>query len=278
MLVVIPGKRANQRHVVVAVVTSVWKSQKKPKLVTAPCPLSHVVAFRCVQMEPLKQSISAFEAKDSSTPWVLKPEALIAVLATAEVEGFHMGIDSLQVRLSSESVEILDRATSAAEWWPAPLPDGEDEVGGSGLYKSRGRGRRAKNPKKQAKSAARIQRNNPGKVRRDQRGQKKDPVERGAVLLKNATNEEPLEFCQANCKRTGVGSRLVCQMMVRFKHLEEENFKDYTQSFNVDELCVVRHETCKGMQWKEVVSGAHSFLCAEFLAWPLLFLEFFGWV
>ena len=58
ILAVVPGKQ--QRRSIVAMVTSVWKSMKRPKLVTTHCPLSHIVAFRCIELVPGAESISTF--------------------------------------------------------------------------------------------------------------------------------------------------------------------------------------------------------------------------
>lgn len=138
MAVLIPSKGG--RKLEVAVVTCVWKSQKKPKLVTTACPLNHLVAFRCFEMSPVPENVASWQTTEASRAWVMKPEALVAVLAPASQESFKMELEGLQVQLSGESIEILDRVSQAASWWPLAVEDVDSKQPG-GLYLPRKRGR-----------------------------------------------------------------------------------------------------------------------------------------
>jgi hypothetical protein len=62
--VVVPKKSQNrkQRALIVAYITSVWKSNKQPKLVTSAIPLGHVVAFRCTELQPLDRNVASWQA------------------------------------------------------------------------------------------------------------------------------------------------------------------------------------------------------------------------
>ena len=275
---VVPGKSGSKlaRRVMVAMVSSVWKNHKKPKLVTTSCPLSHVVALRCVEFQPLPASISSWRATESSVPWVLKPEALIAILAPLSEEEMKLGTESLDIKLSGESVEMLDKASKAGEWWPTPETEPETGKGcaTNGLFVSRKRTRGSRatgsKPAKQ-KSRRRFvysmktKKKNSKKNGKEEKGKEAASKESAAIVLKKAAEEKPIPFQPENFRRTSNGCLLVPQMLMEFKKLEEINFKKHMPSFNVDNECMLTHEKCKGMSWEKVVSGAHPYLCAVFL-------------
>ena len=270
---VVPGKSGNKitRRVIVAMVSSVWKCHKKPKLVTTSCPLSHAVALRCVEFAPLSVSISSWRATESSVPWVLKPEALIAILAPLSEEDIKLGTETLDIKLSGESVEILDKASSAGEWWPTPETEPQTGKGcaTNGLFVSRKRmrGSRATESKqaKQKNKRKFVYSRKKTSKKKDKKGKEAASKESGAIVLKKAAEEKPIPFQPENLRRSSNGCLLVPQMLIEFKKLEEINFKKHMPSFNVDNECMLTHEKCKGMSWEKVVSGAHPYLCAVFL-------------
>lgn len=171
MAVVVPGpwgNRAPKKQLVVALVTSIWRCTKQPKLVTARVPLAQVIAFRCTELEPLKRSVGAWAAREDSKAWVLKPETLAALLAPQE-DGVELATDYIEVQLSGESVAMLDELRQVSDWWPDPEQDDEGEPTSStaiaGLFLS---GRSARK-RKQASGVA-----NRGKWARRKEGQATD--------------------------------------------------------------------------------------------------------
>lgn len=222
MAVVVPGRRGalRRRQIIVAMVTSIWKSTKKPKLVTSPFPLSHLIAFRCCQLEPCADSVSRWEASEKSIPWVLKPEAILAVLAPFDAESVDLGTEKLIVRLSGDSVQLLDGLSTASECWPTP----EDEPSGdqghlSGLFVSRRKGRKrgaavlGQHAKiaKVATSIAKSKKKMKG-AKKKQKAAKKSEKKK-TVSLRKAAEEKQIDFESSNCRRNGVGPVLVLQMM-----------------------------------------------------------------
>lgn len=257
--VLIPSKGG--RKLEVAVVTCVWKSQKKPKLVTTACPLNHLVAFRCFEMSPVSDNVARWETTEASRAWVMKPEALVAVLAPASPESFKMELEGLQVQLSGESIQILDQVSTAASWWPLMEEDVNSKQPG-GLYLPRKRGRAAK-----AKGGAKAV------AKRAKRGMGQDDgvdgvdgdEGAGALRLKRST-AKTITFMEENCTRTADGRVLVEQMMVRLKQMEQRNFPDHSPVFDQDGKCQVRHDKCKGVSWEDILANAFSYMCAEYLS------------
>ena len=86
MAVVVPKKSQNrkQRALIVAYITSVWKSNKQPKIGDigdsswACCSVS---LHRAAAPGP---NVASWQAKEDSPAWVLKPETVVAVLAVSE--------------------------------------------------------------------------------------------------------------------------------------------------------------------------------------------------
>eukprot|EP00435_Cladocopium_sp_Y103_P072345 s131_g40.t1 len=275
---VVPKRSYNKtvRSLIVAYVTSVWKSNKKPKLVTTSVPLSHVVAFRCTEMTAMDRNVASWQVKEDSTPWVLKPETLLAVLAPSNVEdAVNLGTDSMSVQLSGESVGILDSLQRAPDWWPV-LPedggDGEDEEcqnkAVAGLFvTARRKRKRLSGAKNHAQDARAV---NPGnadksmnKKRKDKK-EKKDKKESKKNLLKKVRKEKQIPFDPKYFRRNGMGPVIVVQTMVKMKCLEEETFATKgAPCFDVDGKCMIKHKACENIIWDDVVNHAHSFFCAE---------------
>ena len=75
----------------------------------------------------MPESIATYEAAEDALPWVLKPHAVVAVLAPYDgPEAVDLQVERLRVQLSGESVGILDSSASAPEWWPTE-EDADDE-------------------------------------------------------------------------------------------------------------------------------------------------------
>ena len=256
------------RTLIVAYVTSVWKSNKQPKLVTTSVPLSHVVAFRAVEMSPMDHNVATWEVREHAVPWVVKPETLLAVLAPADFEGsVNLQTHSMTVQLSGESVAILDGLQQAPEWWPSMPEEGSEEcksTAQSGLFLS-ARRKRKPTPSGTKNHAAKK----PVVAEKKKRGKKTDKKEKKDKkvrqnLLKNAKKEKQIACDPKNFRRNGGGPLLVAQTMVKLRCIEDEMFSENGATcFDADGKCMVQHVNCEGIMWEDVVNHAHPYLCAE---------------
>ena len=268
-----------RRGIIVALVTSLWKSSKKPKLLTSACQLSHVIAFRCIELHGRDECVSLFEATESSMPWVLKPEAIVAILAPASQEAIDLGTESMKVRLSGESIQLLDTLATAAQWWPTPAdePQGKEGQGSAlaGVFISRRRKRgRGAAPLGQQAKVAKIGKSlaagvktkkNKSEKKKKKKSEKKESKKSKKASLKKAAADKKIELSVENCRRNGAGPLLVKQMMVQFRNMEAAKFSTQALSFNSGGECQVKHEKCKNVMWEAVQDGAHSYFCAECL-------------
>lgn len=113
LIVLVPkiGGSAGARVPRVCVTLSVWTSVKKPKLATVPAVLDHCVALRIIQMERKFDSSTCdlFECTGTSVAWVVKPQSVVAVL---DVEEFADNQDFCQVKLTANSLSMVDKMMS----------------------------------------------------------------------------------------------------------------------------------------------------------------------
>ena len=206
-------------------------------------------------------------------PWVLKPQTVVAILSPQADEPVRMEVEKMTVRLSGESVAILDRFNHVAEWWPACEEDMEEspEVKATdGLFINKRR-RRAMKDRKGNPRPAKIRSMvlSPGKFAKNSRktNKKPDPEAVAAAKsekkkrLRTATINDPVDFEVQNCKRNGRGPRLVLQMMIKLRNLDNA-----TSLFRDDGTCKLQHPACAGVQWQEISDAAHSYFCAERLS------------
>ena len=279
MAVLVPRKRGPNtpsRSLIVACVTSIWKSSKQPKLVTSGVPISHVCAFRCIELQPMDESIAMYQAGEDALPWVLKPHAVVAVLGAYDgPEAVDLSVHRFKIQLSGESVGILDASASAPQWWPTE-EDADEEAqpqqrNASGLFQSKKRKRAAGNAKaKAAKIAAAKEANKfAEKTRKKRRARRAKAALEGApcmrklTLLKKAKNEKVLPWAEKLVRRNGSGPVLVSQMMIKLRSLEEEHFNGEKMCFDSDDKCVLKHAKCQNVTWENVVEHTHPYFCAE---------------
>eukprot|EP00438_Fugacium_kawagutii_P030301 Skav225600 [mRNA] locus=scaffold1399:234939:237459:- [translate_table: standard] len=269
---VVPKRSSKKimRSLIVAYVTSVWKSNKQPKLVTTAIPLSQVVAFRVTEMSPMDHSVACWDVKEDAVTWVLKPEALLAVLApSAQEDAVNLGTNSMTVQLSGESLAILDSIKTAPQWWPSMPEDGQDEEDEknqavAGLFVSRKKRKRRCGAKNHAQDAR--AKNHAEDTENAEKKNKKNKKNKKSSrnLLKKARKEKQVPCDAKNFRRNGLGPILVAQTMVKMKCLEEEVLPPHkARCFDADGKCMVQDSVCEGIMWEDVVNHAHPFLCAE---------------
>lgn len=270
-----PNKGSPARVLLTGLVESIWKNQKKPQLTTTPVAFSHVVALRCVQLSLEGLSEKIFTCNCTSTPWVIEPVSVVAVL---DVESSRNSVEHLQVQLTRGSLEVMDSLDGANSWWPQ---DDEGMLNGAqaGLYVSRKR-RRNRQPKAKAKAKAAaatgdLPDSDPeehvkmptaadasaGKKKRRRKKIEKKVSGKKLSKLKAAKKLKPIAFLAENVKRNGLGPALVHQTMRTLLALEMEKFPDKA-SF-VDGVCVIDLPGVRGVSWDCILASAHQFFIAE---------------
>lgn len=90
----------------VCLVLSVWTCQRKPKLSTQPADLTHCVAVRVVELMQVEKSHQTYSCDGRSRAWVLKPQAIVAVLA---VESTRDAVHACTLTLTDASRALLNR-------------------------------------------------------------------------------------------------------------------------------------------------------------------------
>ena len=155
MVVVVPKHARSaqtQRQAVLAVVTSIWKNAKRPKLSTVGLSMTHIVAARCLEFTHVEGSVNKWKVDDRSKPWIVRPEAVAAVL---DCKRYDNRVENLIVEMTEDSEWYLDAICSLPDWWPVEELDEEIENNEPGLYLPRRRGRRAK-AKAKASAKAKV--------------------------------------------------------------------------------------------------------------------------
>ena len=260
------GNGRLERVLIVAYVTSIWKSNKQPKLVTTAAPLAQIVALRVTEMTPMAVNVASYKAMEDATAWVLKPESVLAVLTPApQDDAVRLEVDQIVVQISGDSVAIVDSLASAPQWWPILEEDDKAEenkpvaAAAAGLFLTARRKRNKKGCKQQPEDAQEKESN--GK-----KGVKKGPFIK--KFLKKAKKDTEVAYEASNFRRNGKGPVLVSQTMQKMKCLEEDKLPSARAQpcFDDDGQCIIDHTACKGCTWDKVSKNAHPFLCAE---WPV---------
>lgn len=103
VLVLLP-QHGGSRRLVVALVMSVWVGVGKPKLTTCKTAIGHCVALRIVIMQ--ESSGNVFQCNGTSEAWMVKPEAIVAVLAFKMDADEDKEVGLCSVELTEESVAL----------------------------------------------------------------------------------------------------------------------------------------------------------------------------
>lgn len=280
------------RSAVLAVVMTVWRNSKKPMVTNLPASFGHVVAFRCAELQTCAGSLDTFEAHEKSKPWILQPEAVVAIL---DVEKECLKNDRLTCKLTAASMSVLDVTSTVAGWWP--LPENQATQGNACVYK-RKRRQKGNLKKKKQKNAAETEPEVPvlgdeekektsastskkgksKKAKKEKMNGASDGVPKSKALkclkkLKKVEKAKDISFQAENFKKIGRGPTLVVQMMNRLRKLEVDKFKQL--SFNLDGVCQFPGDPkMKNVMWPQVVANAHGFFCAVPLDIPDILIHF----
>ena len=246
VIALIPGVRGRDLQTCLGMITSIWVSTKKPRLATTAVPVDHTVALRIIQMKPEREgSRQMWMSDNDSTAWVVLPHAIVAVL---DLESSEQSLEKTFVKISQESLDLLERIKGIQEWWPRF----EDHASGGKkshhpvLFVHRqGRKRKAEGEDASAKASANKW------VRRAARSKKKP-------------EEIPEET--KNFKRSQRGDALIRQMMEKVKGMDCKVWDSNPVFSRDDDLCRLKDsEKSKGIPWARFLEKAPTFFKAELL-------------
>lgn len=216
--------------------------------------MTHIVALRCIELEPIEGFECRWCCSSNSIPWVIKPQAVAAVL---DVMSSKNGVESLVVDLSPESASYLDGMRRIPEWWPVEMTYEDDDADGvpekaPGLFIPRRRKRR-----KAAKSTANTAQTTVNKESKKVRGKR----------LKKALHKAPavVAFVATNMQKNKIGKALIAQSLEKMKILEQKAFPQ-NPSFTAANECMIPVEGVKGKTWEDVLATGFDFLTGGWLA------------
>lgn len=264
--------RNGSRKTCVAMVTTIWKNQKKPVLACRGLSLAHVVAFRCIELQVSLENEKRFQCNENSLCWVLRPQTLVAILNFTSV---NMGTDMTEVELTDKSVQVVEDTILFAHWWPEA---DEEEHWGSGLYVRKKRcknqkkkkvipetsekdGEKMSEPKKSKTKKKKKKTKKPKETENAAEGEDKEP-KAPKLKKKKAADLKEIAFVLENFKKKGVGPALILQTMQRLRVLEAQQFPD-EPSFSAEDVCNIDLDKVKGTPWNAVKTSALSFFLSE---------------
>eukprot|EP00438_Fugacium_kawagutii_P011673 Skav222269 [mRNA] locus=scaffold2459:109851:118154:- [translate_table: standard] len=250
------GGNVAGRAPAVAMVMSVWISQKMPKLATSPVPLDHAVALRVIRLKPVVGN-SSYQGDGFSESWQIRPELVIAVLS---VEDYDNNPLRCRIRLTEESIDLVVATQKAQEWWPKFMEEAEDGSKNKkaekyqGLFVPRqgtGRKRRAK-----AKAAPKA------KANAEETGKEK-AKRKIRMRLKKRKTSKALEETPANFVRNAKGEAMIKQVMDRCKTLDLKRFPERAL-FDENDLCRLKLGKCHGRKWETFEKFAFEYFKTEY--------------
>ena len=250
----------------VAMVTSVWMNVKKPRLATSSIPCDQCTALRIVQLES-GSGISQWQCNEVSSAWVVRPQAIVAVLDVADVSKETAGC---KVILTQGSVDLVEKMESIPSWWPElkeddPTQKGKRNPAQQLLYVHR-QGRKRKTAEGPGDGPAPPEPTD---------GQPSEGAEVPKPRLKRAKETPLIPEDIQNFRRTSKGAALIQQMLEKAKALDSKKFVENT-AFSKDDVCRVEHVSCKGVSWETLFEKAPDFFRAEHLGWREWKNEQFG--
>ena len=228
---------------------------KKPKLATMKVQLEQSVAIRIIEMFPI--SPGRWRCASASTPWVVRPEALVAILDVKEEEE---ATESCTVQLTEESGQLIVNCQDAPTWWP--LPEGSKDKSACLYVQKRGRKRKAatkavtkkivKKARKMIGKKAKGSASTKTKKKTAEQTKAKSPKKAGKAVKKS----ENIEFTVKNLTRSKRGFRVIQRMMAKIKVSDATAFS----LFDLDSgKCKLGTQTCQGILWQQFLDAAPKY-------------------
>ena len=283
-------RHGNCREPKVCLVTSIWRSARKPKLCTSALGLPHVLAYKAVELSKTTDDDQSnrWTCCGKSATLVLRPEATMALL---DFETVQDSDESLVVAFSSKAVELIESMDDLASQWPQEELDLRMNV----VLPRQGRKRKAKDTSKggQGKGGASTDdtnaKKNPesalvektdkteteekeakGKSKKSKSGKKKRKhllakIKKKAIKLKPAPAEKPeIDFTAENLMKNSASDDLIQKELLKLKIAEAKAFKS-NPLFSEKDLCRITSKGTEGTPWKHIKTFAYKYFKAEYL-------------
>ena len=274
------------RTAVIGIVMCVWRGHKKPKLSTQPMSIGQVVAARVCQLVPKEaEGISWWQCTPKAESWIVRPEALVAILEFEEEETFP---DRLILKLAHQSVDLARDLPHIPDWWPQ-LPDGGQLAE---LFLPRVQRRKKKvaepaepQPEGDATGAsagaaivqasgeagsARKKVKKDKKIKKDKKKTEK-PTDSEHKILRTIRRSrllkkmEEIPFSAENLTKSQWGDRLIKQELKKLKDLDANIFQSNPLFDPATDACRVKATVCQGTSLADIMAVASEYFKKRYL-------------
>lgn len=249
VVALIPAKKSPELAAVVGLVISVWVTAKKPRLATMAVQLEHSVALRILVLRQQETKLQ-WTASGESDAWVIRPQAIVAVLDVEHWKDAHSG---LVVTLSAESLDLIRESSTAPLWWPNL--NLEDDTKPANPLFGQGAGRKRKRARAKAKTS--VKKSKPIQEKKVKQKKAKKGSTNGK--LKKAKVMGQIPFHPANLTRSKRGRALIKQLMESCKALDIAAFPDRLAFDGESGVCKLPLPACKGVLWQTFLDAAPGF-------------------
>ena len=295
------SRHGTVRECIVGLVSSVWRSGKKPQLSTAELDLAHVLAFRVIELGA-GENPKQMSCNGTSMAWTLRVEALVAILGYDKVDNSN---EKFLVTFNQESCKILEHKDELPIWWPEV-----SELKFNVFLPRQGRKRKGgkKNEKKnQEEQIAEAEETATNKKKKNKKGKKKTsfmakslkkkkkdeskaaktemgsedpkkPKPKHAARLKPAKPDKPeIAVLPENFKKNGKGGELIRQEMDKLRKADQLHFSD-RPLFDAAGHCRIRADKTEGVPWDHIVASAFTYFKARCLGRVFLWFSIYTYL
>lgn len=257
----------------VGLILSLWRSSRKPKLVTAAVSMKHVVCARVAVMD-CGSTTDGFcgVASDTSVCMIIRPMSIVAVL---DIEKTKSLSDGVSVVFSDDSQKLVESMDDINKWWPAPDPEAEfdfTQFGGAPVTKKASRKRKGKrktanqDPAASAGQQDSVADKLPGKHKASKKSKKKKSHKIGKRnILKKANAKESISCVAENFRRNAAGRLLIKQTMQKVLDADQANFTKNPFFDPLTGACLINVPECKGMTWQHILDRSPEYFRVKFL-------------
>ncbi len=249
------------RKAVVGLVTTIWISSKKPKLISgSSVSINHCLAFRLVHVTEDAEGAGKWVSTNSHHCWILKPTAIVAVL---DVQSFNDGPDGSTFTFTSVCSQWLDDLPHIPSWFPAEISEFGEGLEDERFLPRQGRRGKGKGGKgKGGKGKGGKGKKNGGAEQGGEKAEIKKKKVKFAQVSKRLRKRKILEdlpFEVSNIRKNEQGRRLIANKLRQIKLCDGAVFSSQPLFTGDPETCRLKIECCNGTLWSDIVNGAFSY-------------------
>lgn len=269
VIAVVPKKTHGiiARVAIVALVSSIWVSARKPKLTTHKVSLNHAVAVRILEMH-LHEDGQVWRAMDVSTAFVVEPTTIVSILDSEKSIEEENG---LAVKLSESSMALVQERHHFEASWPVSMDAVKSTDKLLGLYLARAkRGRKPAEGKTKAADGENGEKEKKSKKNKKGKGKHgKNAKGKGkhtfAAKLKKAKQIKETPFAAENLLKNLTGKALIEKFFQQLMEKEVAKYPTNPTFSQEDARCRLKLPKCQGVEWSRIKRAAFMHFKAECL-------------